>query len=254
MSKSRGRWVWHEVMSTDTAKVRSYYEGLFGWTGKEMDMGDGPYVMWSAGEQPVVGMMAAQGGAPSHWMSYVDVGDVDAAVAKVPKLGGEVVVPAFDIPSIGRTSMVKDPTGAMVAVFQGAEGGGDDRDWDAPPAPFSVCWTELMTHDVDKALGFYGELVGWTAEDMGPDMKVLKVGDKMVGSVRKMPEEAHGAPSHWLNYVLVPEVDAYQAKSEKLGATTLKGDTEIPGMGRFAIVQDPTGAVYTLWKQTAPPQ
>ena len=239
MSDSKGRWVWHEVMSTDVAKAQAYYEAMFGWAGQTMPMGDTPYVMFKAGEAPVAGMMPAQGGAPSHWLSYIDVGDVDAVTARVPALGGEVLVPPFDIPNIGRCSILKDNTGAAVAFFQGVEGGGESRDWNAPPAPFSVCWTELMTHDVDKACGFYGELVGWKVEAMGPDMKVFKVGEASVGSVGEIPPGAQGMPPYWMSYVLVPGVDDYQAKSEGLGATTLMGDTEIPGMGCVVTLQAP---------------
>lgn len=253
MSDARGRWVWHEVLSTEPAKARTYYEGLFGWTGQAMDMGPaGEYVIFDAGGASVAGLGPAQGGAPSHWLGYVEVGDVDAALERATKLGGEVLVPGTDIPNMGRFGVVKDPTGGVFGAYGSASE--DERDWSAPPAPFSVCWSELMTHDVEAAAGFYGELVGWRAEPMGEDVKVLKLGDAMVASLRKMPAEAQGAPSHWLSYVLVPEVEPYQAKAESLGGTVLKGDTEIPGMGRFAIVQDPTGAVSALWKQYVPPQ
>lgn len=252
MGDSKGRWVWHEVMTTDADKGRAYYEAMFGWTAETMQMGPDPYVMFKAGQAPVTGMMAAQGGAPSHWLAYVDVGDVDAATSRVPGLGGEVLVPPYDIPKIGRASLVKDNTGGVVSFFQSAPDAGEGRDFDAPPAPFSVCWTELMTSDIDKACGFYGELVGWTSEAMGPEMRVLKVGDKAVGSVRGIPPGAEGMPPYWMSYVLVPDVAEYQAKSEGLGGKTLMGDTEIPGMGRFATIQDPTGAVYSLWTEAAP--
>lgn len=247
MSDSKGRWVWHEVMTTDLAKGRDYYAGMFGWDATEMDMGTGPYTIFKQGEAMVVGMAQTQGGAPSHWLGYVDVGDVDVALAKVPALGGEVLMPAYDIPNIGRMGIVKDPAGAVFAPFQGA--GEDTRDWSKPPGMHTVCWSELMTADLDAATGFYGELVGWTfSSDMGPDMKVMKVGDAMVASMRQLPAEAAGMPAHWMNYVLVEEVDVHQSKAESLGATVLRGDTEIPGMGRFAILQDPTGAVSAIWK------
>ena len=246
-----GRWVWHEVMTTDVSVGSEYYRSLFGWGAEEMNMGDaGPYLMFKAGEKAVAGMMAAQGGAPSCWMAYLGVSDLDAAAAQVPTLGGSIMVPIFEIPNIGRAAIVLDPDGAAFALFQGIEGGGDDRDWSAPPAMHSVCWVEHMAKDPAKVVPFYSALVGWTATPMGPDMTVFKAGDAMVASVRALPPEAGDAPSYWMNYVLVEDVGVSQKRSEALGATTLKGETEIPGMGHFAIVQDPTGAVYALWKQT----
>lgn len=254
MSDSRGRWVWHEVMSSDMTKAEAFYKDLFDWTGEAIDLGEaGPYTMFKAGELPVVGIGPSQGGAPSHWLSYLDVGDLDEAMAKVPDLGGEILAPAFEIPNIGRAGIVKDSVGAAVALFEGA-GEEEQRDSSAAPAMYSVCWTEHMTRDPDKAVAFYSALVGWTAEDMAPDMKVFKREGTMVSSVRTLPDEAQDVPSHWMNYLLVPEVDVHQAKAEELGATILKGDTEIPNMGRFALIQDPAGAVFCLWKHTAPPQ
>ena len=57
---------------------------------------------------------------PSHWMSYVHVADVDAAVAKVAKAGGEVLKPCFDVPGVGRIAIVEDPTGAVIGIMTAA--------------------------------------------------------------------------------------------------------------------------------------
>lgn len=250
MNEANGRWVWHEVMTTNMSTGSEYYRSLFGWAADEMDMGGTPYLMFKAGENSVAGMMPVQGGAPSCWMNYLAVPDIDAAAAKVPSLGGKLLMPVFDIPNIGRAGMVQDPDGGVFALFEGAEGGGEGRDWSAPPAMHSVCWVEHMAKDPAKVVAFYTDLIGWTSVPMGPDMTVFKQGEAMVASVRALPPEAAGAPAHWMTYVLVDDVATSQRKAEALGGVTMKGETEIPGMGKFAIVQDPTGAVFALWKQT----
>jgi predicted enzyme related to lactoylglutathione lyase len=245
-----GRWVWHEMNTTDMGVGSEYYRSLFGWGADEMDMGEfGKYLMLKVGEVPVVGMGAAQPGAPSHWLSYLHTSNLEGSVAKVPELGGTLLAPIFEIPRIGRAAVVQDPDGGVFALFQGTEGGGEERDWSAPPAMHSVCWVELMAKDPSKVLPFYTGLVDWSAVPMGPDMTVFKKGEAMVASVRQMPPEAAGAPSHWMVYMLVDDVAVSQKRSEALGGVTFKGETEIPGMGRFAVVQDPAGGVFALWKQ-----
>jgi predicted enzyme related to lactoylglutathione lyase len=81
---------------------------------------------------------------------------------------------------------------------------------------------ELMTTDADKAKSFYGELFDWELEDM-----------------------SMGA---WMAYVLVDDLKAATRKAKSLGGTVMKDETEVPGMGSFSIITDPTGAMLGLWE------
>ncbi len=111
---------------------------------------------------------------------------------------------------------------------------------------------ELNTTDVDKAKAFYGKLFAWTLEDvpMG-DMPytVIKVGSGTGGGIMKHPMP--GQPSIWVPYVVVEDLAADTAKAKSLGATIIKDVTEVPGMGWFSIILDPTGAALGLWKTKA---
>ena len=106
---------------------------------------------------------------------------------------------------------------------------------------------ELNTTDVSKAKDFYGKLFDWKLEDV-PDMAytMIKVGEGTGGGMMKHP--VPGAPSSWLAYVMVDDVNASTAKAKALGATILKDTTEIPGVGWFSIFTDPTGATLALFK------
>ena len=106
---------------------------------------------------------------------------------------------------------------------------------------------ELNTTDVSKAKDFYGKLFDWKLEDV-PDMAytMIKVGEGTGGGMMKHP--VPGAPSSWLAYVMVDDVNASTAKAKGLGATILKDTTEIPGVGWFSIFTDPTGATLALFK------
>jgi hypothetical protein len=108
---------------------------------------------------------------------------------------------------------------------------------------------ELNTNDVAKAKGFYAKLFDWKMEDMpmesGP-YTIINVGEGTGGGLMKHPMA--GAPSMWLSYVLVDDVDAATRKVKALGGTVMKEKTEVPDMGWLAIIADPTGATLGLWK------
>lgn len=106
---------------------------------------------------------------------------------------------------------------------------------------------ELSTTDVAAAKAFYGALFDWRLNDM-PDggYTMIEVGEGTGGGLMKHPIQ--GAPSAWMPYVSVPDVKASTDKAAKLGAKTLKEVTEIPNMGWFSVVADPTGAVFGLWQ------
>lgn len=118
-----GSFVWHELMSPDPAKAEAFFGALLGWTFTHKDMGEmGSYTLcWQDGRE-IAGMMKMEGpmwdGIPPHWMNYINVADIDASTAKVTELGGEICVPTFEVPEIGRMAVIKDPTGAAISLIQ----------------------------------------------------------------------------------------------------------------------------------------
>jgi hypothetical protein len=108
---------------------------------------------------------------------------------------------------------------------------------------------ELGTTDPAKAKAFYGKLFNWTMEDvpMGPDTyTMIKVGDGTGGGLMKHP--VPGAPSAWLSYVQVDDIQAATKKAKSLGANIMKDVTEVMGMGSISVLIDPTGAALGLWQ------
>lgn len=108
---------------------------------------------------------------------------------------------------------------------------------------------ELSTTDLDKAKSFYGQLFDWKLEDhvMG-DMTytMVGVGDGTGGGMMKHP--VPGAPSAWLAYVAVDDLEAATAKAKALGATICADCMEVPGYGALSVITDPTGATLGLWR------
>ena len=109
---------------------------------------------------------------------------------------------------------------------------------------------EIGCRDGVKTPDFYAKLFDWKLEDLpmggGESYTLVKVGDKTAGGIMKNP--APGRPSAWLAYVQVDDVPAATKKAKSLGAAVVHDVTEVPGMGWFSVIVDPTGAALGLWQ------
>jgi uncharacterized protein len=108
----------------------------------------------------------------------------------------------------------------------------------------NVNYIELHTPDLDKARAFYGEMFGWSFKTAPGPMRYDELDTH--GGIKggAMPEQT----PFWLQYIDVPDLDGAAAKAQRLGAKLLKGRTEVPGHGVFAVLTDPTGATFALWQ------
>lgn len=115
-------------------------------------------------------------------------------------------------------------------------------------------WNELMTTDVAGAKAFYGELLGWTLQDTnhyGMEYTLIKADETQVGGIMAIPSEAKDMPPAWGAYVTVADVDALIPRVEQLGGKVCVPPRDIPGVGRFAVIQDPQGAMLSLITYTS---
>lgn len=116
---------WHEVYAPDPQKAIDFYQKALGMEGEAFPMGDmGTYHMLKVNGKAVAGLMSTSEGpaqgAPTHWAVYHAVDDVDARVAKVVEHGGTVVVPAMDVPTVGRMALIADNQGAHLWLYKPA--------------------------------------------------------------------------------------------------------------------------------------
>jgi predicted enzyme related to lactoylglutathione lyase len=113
---------------------------------------------------------------------------------------------------------------------------------------------ELMSTDVNRSKEFYGKLFDWKMQDMPNPATgtytLINVGEGTGGGMMKNPMP--GAPSSWMAYVLVDDVKAATSKAKSLGANVMKDVNEVPNMGWFSIITDPTGAMLGLWQAKVP--
>jgi predicted enzyme related to lactoylglutathione lyase len=237
-----GRVVWHDHQSSDPQRAIGFYTDLLGWQTEVWKPGEMDYPMIISGGQMHGGFGPVQGGAPAHWLGHVLVDDVDAAAARAEGAGGTVFVAPMDIPEVGRMAVIADPQGAVISLFTSL---GD------PPASEGVfVWDELLTSDVEAAKRFYGEVVGWTTADMDMGEMVytlFRSGDTDRAGCMTLPEGVD-APPHWIAYVATDDVDATVTRAKALGGTAYQDGMDVPGVGRIAVLGDPTGAVFGLFK------
>lgn len=116
-----------------------------------------------------------------------------------------------------------------------------------PVGAFS--WNELMTTDVQGAKAFYGNLFGWGMQDIKPgdmDYTMVKLGDREIAGIMAIPKEAAGMPPRWGAYVTVADVDALLPRVAQLGGKVIVPPHDIPDVGRFAVIQDPQGAMLSI--------
>lgn len=248
-----GSFCWWSLMTKDVEKANDYYTTLFDWKLSAVEI---------PGEEDSTIYVAGNGGFgnpvplekdfphPSHWIPYIAVDSVDESCKRAETLGGKVCVPAFDIPTIGRTAVITDPAGAAFHVFTPSQ---DDENLNMIGNGFGeVCWMELMVDEPAPLLLFYAELFDWTFSNPmimnESEYFSLTINGSTVGGILKRPPSVPPMPPVWMNYFAVNSVDESSAKAKSLGGEIVMPKTEIPETGFFSIMVDPTGAYAYLFE------
>lgn len=115
---------WNEIITKDKKVSVEFYTKLFGWTAESMDLPNGmSYTFFKLGDRPAAGLMVPPDDAENvqeTWMSYVQVEDLDASVARAKELGADICVERVDLP-MGSFAVIRDPRGASLAFWKGNE-------------------------------------------------------------------------------------------------------------------------------------
>jgi uncharacterized protein len=248
----RGRFVWHELMTTDPDAASDFYSRVVPWT--TQDSGMPSYTLWMSGKSRAGGLMALPedetSGTPPHWIIYIATPDVDKTVEEAEKLGGKVLKPASDIPNVGRFAVLSDPQGAAfaVAAFTASPSSGDGMPAGGGPGDFG--WHELSTTDPESALEFYTDLFGWSkgaAHDMGEEMgsyQLVSHEGKDVGGIYKARDNS--IPPSWLSYVNVADAAKAASAAKAAGGKILNGPMEVPGGSWIVMMLDPQGGAFAV--------
>jgi uncharacterized protein len=248
-----GTFCWPELATTDQKAAATFYQALFGWDVLDHSTGaDGTYSVFQLHGKEVAAAFTIrpeqrQQGERSHWVSYVSVTSVDDTVRRAQELGGKVLAPPFDVSDAGRMAVLRDPTGAVFSVWEPKKHIGAKilRD------PGTLCWTELATRDPKTAETFYTELLGWKAKTGGEGPHAyteFNVQGTPGAGMMAIDPRWGDVPPHWTPYFAVEDVDAAAAKVQELGGQAHVPPTDIPNVGRFAMLADPQGAKFAIYK------
>jgi predicted enzyme related to lactoylglutathione lyase len=242
-----------DLETSDADGAKRFYGSLFGWEPEDVSPAEGmTYTILRRDGDAVGGLFEPpadrrEAGIPPHWISYVSVESADATASRATELGGEVIAGPFDILDVGRMAMLRDPTGALFAVWQPGTYAGAMR----VNEPGFLTWNDLATNDTVAAVGFYRDLFGWGSEEMrmgdGPTYTVIRVGERSNGGVRPLSpeEEQAGIPPYWVPYFAVDSLDTTFERCAELGGAKVFGPVEVPA-GRIGALRDPQGATFAI--------
>ena len=237
---------WADLASPDLEASRAFYGALFGWTAQSSpEPGAHGYTAFMLGDAAVAGLGPLFGDMPTCWNIYVTVADVDEAAAAAVEAGGRLLMEPMDVFDAGRMAGIMDPSGAALSLWQPRNGIGAE----VMMEPNAQCWHELNTRDPEAAAAFFGTLFGWEARPVGApgmDYTELRLGETGVAGLFSMDEKWPAeVPAHWMLYFAVTDCDATAARVTELGGAVHVPPTDIPP-GRFAVLADPHGAVFSI--------
>jgi uncharacterized protein len=245
-----GRFVWHDLVTTDLAASRKFYSGLLGWDFESTTRSGRPYVIARSGGQPTGGMIqrAEAKAGPATWLSYLSVDDLDRAVQEVTAAGGKVLLTPTQVGAYGRVAVVLDPQGAPLGL---AGVTGTLAPEPAQPPLHRFFWMEHLAKDGPAALAFYKSLAGYESSvaqgESRIEYHVLKRQRSRAGLLQ-IPPEMEGVQPNWLPYVRVEDPSALAAKALSLGGRVVIEPRADVRKGTLAVVIDPTGAALALQK------
>lgn len=255
MSNTHGDWIWYELMTTDAQGAAAFYGPILGWTAqppmpggmdyRTVQAADGDYV---AGILPLTPEMTAHGARPC-WLGYIGVDDVDRTLGTIAAAGGRMLMPARDVPQVGRIAMVADPQGVPFYIMTTASSEQTSRAFAGEqPRPGHCAWNELSTTDQKGAHAFYQGQFGWVqdgAMEMGPmgTYDFIRHG-VMLGAIAPKPPEMPVAA--WTYYFRVPDIMTARQQVSALGGQVFLEPMEVPGGDWIFQGMDPQGAAFAF--------
>jgi uncharacterized protein len=249
-----GEFCWIELATSNQNAAKRFYAALFGWAARDVPIGpDAVYSLLELQGRIAAGAFTispseSAAGIPPHWHLYVAVASADQAAKKAAELGGKVVEAPFDVMDRGRAAVVQDPTGAFFSVWQGNQRPGIGVTGEAG----AFCWADLNTPDQARAKTFYESLFGWKlTPGQGKESGYLHIlnGGNYIGGVPPAHRNGANHPPHWLIYFAAADVDKTFQRAKDMNARTLLRPMDFEGVGRVAMLADPQGAVFALYRE-----
>jgi len=253
MALKNHAFCWNGIASTDTVEMGPFYEAVLGWKLAEHTFPNGEKTsLFSAQDWPRAHLRDCLDGETDHWISFLRVIDVDKSTDSAVANGGTVDIQPNDI-APGRFSVVTAPSGAPLALYHEAN---EDEAEAGPIGPGAVHWTELHSGDIEKDVAWLKSTFGYTIQEMpmpqgGTYYICLAEDGAVCGGA--CPCMIDGGKPQWLTWIHVEDVDATAQKITELGGKAPTEGADYPGVGRMALVADPTGAAFGIITPAAAP-
>lgn len=240
MAYETNRFCWHGAITSDLDRAEGFYAETLGWQVQIAEMGDGEVRMFAAAGVPLAHLARPSAeGIGSHWESYLRVDDVDASTAAAVQHGGQVLVAPTDI-APGRLSVVTSPGGAPLSLFHEADPTAEHH----PGGDGSVRWVELHSKQIEADLAWLSATFGFGANKVdvprGAYFVLEHGGVPRGGALASRSEED---PPMWLPWIQVSSADEALERAQQHGGRGVTPPMDVPGVGRVAIMADPTGGV-----------
>ena len=242
---------WVDLGTSDTDAARAFYGELFGWTADEPGPVEetGGYAMFRNDGRLVAGLGPLMSeGQPVAWSTYVSTDDLDGLTERAKAAGATVIAEPMQVTDAGRMAFYMHTAGGVIGAWEP----GRHKGAELVNEPGSLTWNELQTRDIAGAKAFGESVFGWTTSeaDMGTGVYTLfNVGENTVAGATDVPPGVpEEIPSYWLTYFAVDDADAAVAKVRELGGGVPMEPMDAEGVGRFAVVTDPQGAIFGVIK------
>jgi uncharacterized protein len=247
-SHAPGTPSWIDIGTPDPAAAAEFYGAIFGWAVNMDPRPDaGGYGMFRIGDKSVAGVGPQQNpDLPPFWTVYVTVADADATTAKAAEAGATVLAGPMDVFDAGRMSVLQDPVGSFVSIWQPNQHIGAEL----VNEPGTFAWCELATTDVPAARQFYTSVFGWGRADgsSGDAADIYTVdGNVVCGAHTAGPGEFPA----WSVWFAVEDCDGTAAQVAELGGSVMMPPSDMD-FGRGAVVADPFGAVFGIGVMNEP--
>lgn len=240
---------WAELGTSDVAAAKRFYARLFGWR-PETGVGfqAGGYTVARLADAAVAGLTPLyQPAQPVAWAVSFAVTDADSAARRVTEAGGAVLLGPTDVSDAGRLTVAADPEGAVFHLWQARAFPGAGRF----NAPGSLGWVELLSREPGRARDFYTAVFGWRVGGAERYPRWSVGGADFGGMVTMDDKFPHEVPAHWLPYFVVADVDEAAADTTSGSGTVLMTPTSLPGGPRLAVLRDPQGAMFGVYRRAA---
>ncbi|MCW3840375.1 VOC family protein [Micromonospora yasonensis] len=239
-----GAPAWVELSVTDLDAAKEFYGRLFGWEFKTDEDSERKYTYALHQGAKVAGLsqIPAGSGQPTVWATYLAAADLKSMVDGAVRRGATLLVPPFEVAGRGRAAVLRDPSGAVVGLWQAGAHIGAERINEIN----TTCWHEVLTNDAEAADAFYTGLFAMHRREIDDQTAILSINGERVGGRRKIGQNLQGVvPPHWQTYFWVADVDQAVERIRELGGKVRFGPVNTPH-GPLAGVTDPFGAHFTV--------